>query len=65
MAYLHVLGVFYWMLLNVHPAYHSSLHSIQLLAIVKSTHLKIHGMDAVLKPALDDLLKLANEVLYT
>lgn len=50
------------MLLNVHPVYRSSLHSIQLLAVVKSTHLKVHGVDSIMKPAIDDLLKLANDV---
>lgn len=56
------IGVFYWMLLNIHPAYRSSLHSIQLLAVVKSSHLKVYGIDAVLKPAIDDLLKLSHDV---
>lgn len=50
------------MLLNVHSAYRSSLHSIQLLAVVNSTYLKIYGMDAILKPAVDDLKILATEV---
>ena len=50
------------MLLNVHPAYRSSLHFIQLLAVAKSSHLKKYGIDKVLKPAVDDLLKLANDV---
>ena len=52
------------MLLNIHPAYRSSLHSIQLLAVVNSNCLKTYGMDAVLKPAVDDLKVLATEVLH-
>jgi hypothetical protein len=50
------------MLLNIHPAYRSSLHSIQLLAVVKSSNVKAYGIDAVLKPAIDDLLKLSHDV---
>lgn len=50
------------MLLNIHPAYRSSLHSIQLLSVVHATRLKKFGMDAVLKPAISDLQKLASEV---
>ena len=50
------------MLLNIHPAYRSSLHSIQLLAVVKSSVLKVYGIDAIMKPAVDDLLKLAKSV---
>ena len=57
-----IAGVFYWMLLNIHPAHRSSLHSIQLLAVVKSSCLKTYGIDVVLKPAIDDLLKLADDV---
>ena len=56
------LGVFYWTLVNIHPAYQSTLHSIQLLAVVKATLLKKYGMDAELKPAVKDLQELAVEV---
>lgn len=56
------LGVFYWMLLNIHPAYRSTLHSIQLLSVVNSTFLKTYGIDAVMKPAVSDLKKLSTEV---
>ena len=56
------LGVFYWTLVNIHPAYRSTLHSIQLLAVVRATLLKKYGMDAVLKPVVKDLQELAVEV---
>lgn len=58
-------GVFYWMLLNILPAHRSSLHSIQLLSVVKSSYLKTYGIDAIIKPAVDDLLKLADDVSCT
>lgn len=50
------------MILNIHPAYRSSLHSIQLLAVAKSTLLKRYGIDAILRPAVQDLKKLAYNV---
>lgn len=58
----YFLGMFYWMLLNIHPAHRSTLHSIQLLAVAKSADIKMHGMDSVLAPAVDDLKILAKDV---
>ena len=54
--------MFYWMLLNIHPAYRSTLHTIQLLAVAKSTDIRSYGIDAVLTPLIDDLQVLAEEV---
>ena len=54
--------MFYWLLLNIHPAYRSTLHSIQLLAVAKSSHIRTYGIDAVLKPIVDDLKILAEDV---
>ena len=59
----HFIGVFYWALLNIQPAYRSTLHSIQLLAVVNSNYLKLYGVDAVMKPAVDDLQELASKVM--
>ena len=50
------------MLLNIHPAHRSSLHSIQLLAVVKSTDIRVYGIDSVLTPIIADLKCLAEEV---
>ena len=52
------------MLLNIHPAHRSTLRSIQLLAVVKSTHLKKYGIDAVLEPSIRDLHTLGTSVSY-
>ena len=52
------------MLLNIHPAHRSTLLSIQLLAVVKSTHLKKYGIDAVLEPSIRDLHTLGTSVSY-
>ena len=50
------------MLLNIHPAHRSSLHSVQLLAVAKSTDIRVYGMDSVLTPVIADLKCLAEEV---
>jgi hypothetical protein len=59
---MNFLGMFYWMLLNIHPAHRSTLHSIQLLAVAKSSDIRVYGIDAVLKPAITDLITLAEDV---
>ena len=48
--------------MNIHPAYRSTIRSIQLLAVAKSADMKRYGFDAVIKPAIDDLKRLANDV---
>lgn len=50
------------MLLNVQPSLRSQLRFIQPLAVVNSNDLKKFGIDNVLKPAVEDLKKLANTV---
>ncbi len=54
--------MFYWMLLNIHPAHRSTLRSIQLLAVVRSNVVKKYGIDAVLTPAVKDLKTLGTTV---
>lgn len=60
--HIALLGLFYWMLLNIHPAHRSTLHTIQLLAVAKSTDIRVHGIDTVLAPAVADLEMLAKDV---
>jgi len=50
------------MLLNIPPLYRSKLHFINLLAVVNANHLKRYGFDQVMRPAMIDLKKLAEEV---
>ena len=57
-------GMFYCMLLNIHPAHRSSLKSIQLLAVGKCNDVKHYGIDAFLKPAIDEIKTLANKVSF-
>ena len=58
----YALAMFYWMLLNIHPAHRSTLRSIQLLAVVRSSVVKKYGIDAVLTPAVKDLKTLGTTV---
>ena len=61
-AHMLLLGMFYWMLLNIHPAHRSTLHCIQLLAVAKSNDIRVYGIDTVLAPAVADLKVLAKDV---
>ena len=40
---LHILGVFYYVLGNIHPIFRSSLQCIQLIAVAKSSDIKNMG----------------------
>ena len=53
-----VTGAFYFTLGNLPPKYRSRLTSIHLLALVKSSFISEYGMDAVMKPFIQDLKKL-------
>lgn len=46
------LGAFYFTIGNIHPKVRSK---ISVLAVVKSTHLKKYGMNAILRPIIDDV----------
>ena len=62
------IGIFYFTLGNVRPKYRSKLSIIQLVAIVKHKYLSVYGMDAVLRPVVDDmklvLLFMASACIY-
>lgn len=60
---LHV-GVFYFTLGNVNPKFRSKLKSIQLVALVRRVHLVKYGMNAVLRPIVDDLKRLVSDTVY-
>ncbi len=58
LSMLFHIGIFYYILGNIQPKFRSKLSSIQLVAIVKTPTLNMYGMDAVLRPFVDDLKKL-------
>ena len=53
--------MFYFTLGNVNPKFRSKLKSIQLAALVRRVHLVKYGMNAVLRPIVDDLKKLVSD----
>ena len=48
-------GVFNYSLGNINPALRSSLQSIQLLAVVKSSNIDLYGIDKILEPFMEDI----------
>ena len=53
--------MFYFTLGNIQPKFRSKLSSIQVVTIVKTTLISQYGIDAVLKPFIEDLKKLVSE----
>lgn len=57
----HKIGCVFMSLGNIRPAYRSALNSIFLVAVAKSTTIKENGIDAILKPFIEDLKTLTND----
>ena len=57
-------GVFYYQLGNISPKYRSSLKSIHLVAITKSTIIKKYGPDEILKPFMNAIKELEKVIHY-
>ena len=53
-----VQGVFYYVLGNVRPLYRSSIRAIQLLAVAKTSDLRLNGCDAILQPFINQVNEL-------
>lgn len=51
----HKLGCIFFSIANIRPAYRSTLNSIFLVAVAKSTTIKENGIDSILKNFIDDL----------
>ena len=58
-----LLAVFYYSLGNITPALCSSLQSIRLVAVVKSSNIALYGIDTILEPFMEDLSRL--ELVHT
>jgi hypothetical protein len=54
-------GIFYFTLGNVSPKFRSKL-SIQLVAIDLHSDLMTYGMDAIIRPFIEDVMKLVNNI---
>ena len=53
-----LLAALYYTLGNIKPCNRSHLKAIQLLVLVTSYHLKIYGIEPLLKALMDDLSQL-------
>lgn len=53
--YFCTTALFYYTLGNLKPRLRANLKAIQLIAVVKHTHLKEYGLHSVLKPFIDDM----------
>ena len=51
-------GLFYYTIGNFDPKYRSAVHTIQLVAVVKSSLSTKYGINAILKPFMDDICTL-------
>ena len=60
----HKLAMVYFQSGNLYSEYRSKLKSINLLALVETRHLKKYGMDAILKPFIEELQKLGEDLGY-
>ena len=56
------IGVFYFLLGNLHPKYRSKLRTIQLVALCKNRYIKKYSLNAILAPIIQDLKKLVRSV---
>ena len=52
------ITLFYYTLGNVSPCHRSSLKSIQLVTVAKSTDISKYGIDTILKPSLEAIKEL-------
>lgn len=55
---MHYSGLVYYTLGNLDPKFRSSLKSIHLLSIAKYEHIVEYGIEELLKPVVEDVLKL-------
>ena len=62
-SYYSYLGLFYYVLGNIHPRLRAGLQCIQLVAVVKTSHITSYGIDKVLQPFMEDV-QLLEKVTY-
>ena len=53
-----ISGLFYYQLGNIDPKYRSTLHTIQLLAVVKCAYIEKYGMNIILEPMMEAVKEL-------
>ena len=55
------IGIFYFVLGNLHPKYRSKLKFIQLIAVCKQWYIEKYTMNAVLRPLIENLNKFVSK----
>jgi len=60
----HKMSAVYWVIANVPSKYRSTLHSIQLAVLCKSSHVKEFGYAKILRPLIHDLASLEQHGVY-
>ena len=55
---LYTVGIVYYTLGNLNPKLRSSLKSIHLLSIAKYEYIRRYGIEEVLRPVIEDVLRL-------
>ena len=55
MCLYHCVGLFYYTLGNIHPRLRAGLQSIQLLSVVRHSHIAEYGIDEIMQPFMDDI----------
>ena len=54
----------YFTLGNVSPKFRSKLSSIQLVAIALHSDLMTYGMDAIIRPFIEDVMQLVSNIVF-
>ena len=50
-----LIGLFYYTIGNIDPKFRSAIHTIQLVAVVKTTLISKYGINQILKPFMDEI----------
>ena len=59
------LALFYYTLSNIRPKYRSSLHTIQLIAVVTHPLLQEYGFECILEPFIKEINELRKVIKLT
>lgn len=55
---MHYIGLFYYSLGNIDTKYRSAVHTIQLVAVVRTILIEKYGIRNILEPFVKDIIQL-------
>ena len=58
MLLYNILGLFYYTLGNIDPKLRSTMHTIQLVTVIKTELIGKYGINEILKPFMEDIHQL-------